>query len=1015
MSAQRYSGKGPDQVSGPLRYRPCGQQRQARTLAGTFVRMFALYRSLALLAVLLQLCASFAGTPIHRRLTMADGLPSNSIYMIIQDRHGLIWLATDAGVSRFDGRSFRNYGLEDGLPDADILRIHEDSQGRIWCLGFNGKLGYLLDGVVHNASTDPYLAEMHCPSGCHSVVEDKHGTLWFGSVGAELLSLDRAGRNGYWQLGVEPIAISLDGQGELQVVTGRRIQVLRNGKWLVTEPASEHWSSKLARPASSGRTGSVAISARGVERVVDHHWQLWLPMEHTDPEVQQNCWLDDHGVLWIRMWRRGLRRVELDADGALLSDRSIFPDEAVNHVFTDRDGNVWFATARNGVKLCSPGQELTAVHRTRTAPFEGAFLNLHRDKEGAMWVGSALGQVFRFHNGMLSEDMGWQRGRGMGRVLSFEQGRNGVYYAGGDNGTYYMRHGGKEFAPLYKTAEADHMIPAKDMALDADGDIWVAGFGLYTSKGTRKVSELREMSTSLGKSRLHRLACTPDGSVFFSVHGRLFRFDGEQDHELHVPGLGPSSTITDLRSDGRGGLYVATSDRGLLRWCRNEWKEPLTVQQGMVSDHLLGLRLFGDTVVICTARGVQVLRMDGPAVAQSWHLGIFSILATEQVNDAWMVGDRLYVATVNGLCDLPFPPPGEPPFSPVAYLASITVNGVAQPLLKHLRVNAGERVGVVVHALDYAPLRHTEYQYRLDSTAAWSDAESGNMAFAGLGKGMHALAMRVRRTDGAWSRPTVLNVEVIPPWWDDTILKLSALLVLVAITAQIVRTNLSRRYERVLELQRQRSALDEERRRIAADVHDDLGAELSSSLMQARVAAARAEVPEARTAIARLELTLGGAIGRIDEIIWSLDPQRDTLHATMDFIDSQAVEYLEGHGIRFRTQRVGLRLDRALGARQRRELWLIVREALRNVVKHAQAQQVDIGWEERGDAVHLRIADDGVGLAGGAHSVGRSGVRNMRERAERLGARFALQPNQPAGTALTLSIPLAGLKAIDKA
>ncbi|WP_420319192.1 histidine kinase [Ekhidna sp.] len=116
--------------------------------------------------------------------TIKDGLPSNTVYAVIQDDQGFIWFGTDAGLSRFDGLEFKNYGLKEGLPDMDILNFFKDSQGRIWMYTFNGKVCYLKDGRILNSSNDPFLAGADLESRLTSIVEDENeifiSSLWEG-------------------------------------------------------------------------------------------------------------------------------------------------------------------------------------------------------------------------------------------------------------------------------------------------------------------------------------------------------------------------------------------------------------------------------------------------------------------------------------------------------------------------------------------------------------------------------------------------------------------------------------------------------------------------------------------------------------------------------------------------------------------------------------------------------------------------------------------------------------------
>ncbi|MDW3193131.1 MAG: histidine kinase [Cytophagales bacterium] len=86
--------------------------------------------------------------------TIDDGLPSNTVYDLIQDDRGYMWFGTDAGLSRFDGYEFKNYELSDGLPDMDILKFFKDSSGRIWMYSFNGNMGYVKEDSIFSTANN---------------------------------------------------------------------------------------------------------------------------------------------------------------------------------------------------------------------------------------------------------------------------------------------------------------------------------------------------------------------------------------------------------------------------------------------------------------------------------------------------------------------------------------------------------------------------------------------------------------------------------------------------------------------------------------------------------------------------------------------------------------------------------------------------------------------------------------------------------------------------------------------
>ncbi|WP_448635295.1 two-component regulator propeller domain-containing protein [Pedobacter panaciterrae] len=100
--------------------------------------------STILIVLLILSLNGYSQSTYLQHFSTKDGLPSNSCFYTLQDSKGYIWVATDAGVSRFDGKVFETFSVDDGLPDNQILQIKEDRSGKIWFLALNGQLSYFL-------------------------------------------------------------------------------------------------------------------------------------------------------------------------------------------------------------------------------------------------------------------------------------------------------------------------------------------------------------------------------------------------------------------------------------------------------------------------------------------------------------------------------------------------------------------------------------------------------------------------------------------------------------------------------------------------------------------------------------------------------------------------------------------------------------------------------------------------------------------------------------------------------
>src|SRR5712671_5604178 len=117
----------------------------------------------------------------YKHFGQEEGLTSKTVYAIIQDTDGFIWLGTDAGVFRYDGKFFKRFTISDGLTDNEVLKIYQDKYKRIWFLTFNGHLSFWLQGKIHSPSNTPFLKDAYTGGTISSYYEDTKGRFWLGT------------------------------------------------------------------------------------------------------------------------------------------------------------------------------------------------------------------------------------------------------------------------------------------------------------------------------------------------------------------------------------------------------------------------------------------------------------------------------------------------------------------------------------------------------------------------------------------------------------------------------------------------------------------------------------------------------------------------------------------------------------------------------------------------------------------------------------------------------------------
>jgi signal transduction histidine kinase len=242
-------------------------------------------------------------------------------------------------------------------------------------------------------------------------------------------------------------------------------------------------------------------------------------------------------------------------------------------------------------------------------------------------------------------------------------------------------------------------------------------------------------------------------------------------------------------------------------------------------------------------------------------------------------------------------------------------------------------------------------------------------------------------------------------WWFIT---LAATVVLVSVSAT-VRGVEKNKYQHQLQLAEQASALERERARIAQDLHDDLGSSLTRiSLLSGLIRADRHHPGQVETHAAKLMQSADQTVRALEEIVWAVRPGSDSLQSLVDYIAHFASELFEGTATRCRLDLPHDLPARPLPPDVRHNIFLIVKEALTNTLKHAAANEVNVQAKVVSSSLEIVVHDDGKGLMSPAPKVEgkRHGLENMRRRAADIGGKLDAQFSPGKGTRIRLTVPL---------
>jgi signal transduction histidine kinase len=246
-------------------------------------------------------------------------------------------------------------------------------------------------------------------------------------------------------------------------------------------------------------------------------------------------------------------------------------------------------------------------------------------------------------------------------------------------------------------------------------------------------------------------------------------------------------------------------------------------------------------------------------------------------------------------------------------------------------------------------------------------------------------------------------------WW----FKIFVALIIVGGVSLIVRRVVTQKYRRQLAQLEQQHAIERDRARIAKDIHDDIGAGLTQITLLTELA--RREPEQTHSNLERITDSARTLTKAMDEIVWAVDPQHDTFEGLMDYISVYAEDFLRVAGIRCRMDLPVTLPTMRIDAELRYNLFLTIKEALNNIVKHAHATEVWLRLTLGDNFFTLIIQDDGCGLANSKNGAtgfyaerisSGSGLLNMKKRMAMIGGHCEIRNSADGGTSVELTIVL---------
>ena len=996
-------------------------------VTGVFAIHPGLFLGLVLGCLLLTASASPSPLPDYfpRAWKTENGLPDNQVTAVIQTRDGYIWLGTYGGLVRFDGARFMvfNSANTPQLQSDRITSLFEDNQGTLWIGHERGNLTSCraMQFTAHDVHASGVRRKIN------AIGADAEGDIWMLNEEGTLV---RA-RDGATCAVPNTDGVAIMAQnpaGKLWVASGGNLAVLEHGRLvslMTTNSAKTNAVFGYVQGIAASHDGGVwVVTETGVRKWKDTTWSEDRSPNPCGSSISSMLEMES-GCLALGTLSSGLYLLFPNREVLHFNQAGGFPQDWVRCLSEDREGTLWTGAGSGGLVALRPGKISTLEPPDH---WQGRItLSTTAAQDGSIWAGTEGAGLYRYLDG------NWQHfgnisGLSNLFVWCVSEDNHGRMWAGTWGGGMFMQVGDHFVIP---PGLEDVKVPMPALLQSANGVTWIGTASGLIRYDNGRVTWYGEKD-GLQVPDVRAVAEDRDGTVWFGMQGGgLGRLQaGRVKQFLKADGL-PRDDVQCLHFDADDTLWIGTYGGGLSRF-KNGRFASVTTAEGLpnnficsieedaqtnfwISSHDGIFRVSRQSLIDCVEG--QTNRIYGLVCGTGD--GLLSAVCSGGLQPASCktADGRMWFSTSRGIA-IVNPANArinhrQPPVVIEEIIANDTVLAAYPDEQTPLRIPPGlQRYEFHYSALSFVAPEKMQFSYRLAGwDKDWEPAGNKRMAeYSYIPPGKYTFQVRACNSDGIWNETGAsLDLEILPYFWQTWWFHSLTALFAVALVAGTVLISTRRRMHRKLERIERQQALERERTRIAKDIHDHLGANLTRISLLSQAAQGELENPgQAAAQLNRIYDTSRELTRAMDEIVWAVNPHHDTLDSLASYLGNFAQEYLVSLEIRCRLD-VPLHLPHwPISAEVRHNVFLAFKEALHNVVKHSGATEVAIRLTTTAAGFSLLVCDNGLGFdpASVPKRPGRgNGLKNMRQRLEQSGGRCEIRSTS-AGTDVELFVAL---------
>jgi sensor histidine kinase YesM len=701
-----------------------------------------------------------------------NGLPSNNCYYTLQDSKGYIWVSTDAGVSRFDGKVFENFSIDDGLPDNQILQLKEDRHGRIWFLALNGELSYFYNGKIYNETNNNQLRLLKLDAVIVSFFEDSKGRVWLGTNKNVLVMWDGKSIVKYVSANVNRQFINTfvheDAAGKIWAFSSQCIHRFDHKTFVTIQHSSLPLSYKVGLNLPD-RTMAY-LDHKGLNIRAGHNQYQLLKI---DPKILDNnpgyFYLGTKNDLWLS---NATGIYHINTTGQTMR---YLENISSSQVIKDTKDNMWFTTTSGIYMLPNKEERLYLVNKANGLSTD-IVKSITKDQQDRLWLGLTDGQIntlnldnFKVGKIQLAD----QQKFNYIKQLVYDQNNNTLYFSS-DYGLGKINNADKSSDHIdYLRESRNSMFVVKSFSIDSGKSM-----ALALSSGVFIVPDrIRDFKfdyqqfnpyAKLFNNRSYRTFYDKEQHLWFSNVNGLSEFFNTELHNYYSSSPLLTKRINDIQELNDGTIVLATDGYGIVFLKNKKIIKVITARNGLADNICKKLFVKDNHLWIITNNGINRIDMN----QSKFHVESFEYtnpMLADDVSSLYIDHQYAYFATNSGLVYFEYADKPGANIAPKVFISYIVNNKVRLSLNQknHILAPSSNNISFTYSAIDFQN-RSITYRYRLKNDAAWTETKNRRLEFSSLEPGTSSFEIAARSNNSNWSKPAKVNFTLKKHIWQTT-------------------------------------------------------------------------------------------------------------------------------------------------------------------------------------------------------------------------------------------------------